>query len=299
MLSPKCIVPSADICGEAVVWSQDEQAVYWCDINRFLIHRLDIQTDDVRTWIFDEPVTAIGLTNQEGTLIIAIAGRIAFFDTLWGDMSDFADTGTSFPHARLNDGRPDPFGGFVVGSMANNVNPETGEPMEFPGTQVGELFHISPHGELSVLKKNIGISNTVCWSPNRQIFYSADSAQNAIFAWSCDEKTGQISSEWPFFIGFDRGLPDGSAVDSEGYIWNARYGGGCIVRISPLGIVDQVVEMPVAAPTTCTFGGPDLKTLYVTSSAAGAKGYERFGGGLFALETDVPGLPENTFIMPE
>lgn len=299
MSAPQCIVPAGDVCGEAVVWSKDEQAVYWSDINRFLIHRLDTRTDDVRTWMFDEPVTALGLTSQEGTLIIAIGGRVAFFDTVWGDMTGFADTGTPFPKVRLNDGRPDPFGGFIVGSMANNVHPETGEPLEFPGTREGRLFHISQKGDLKVLRKDIGIANTVCWSPDNSIFYTADSAENVIFAWTCDRKTGAISGEWPFFIGFDRGVPDGSAVDSEGYLWNARYGGGCVIRISPEGVVDRVVEMPVAAPTTCTFGGPDLKTLYITSAAAGAEAHERFGGGLFALETEVPGLPENRFIMPD
>jgi sugar lactone lactonase YvrE len=81
-------------------------------------------------------------------------------------------------------------------------------------------------------------------------------------------------------------------MDSEGYLWNARYGGGCIVRIAPSGEIDRIVEMPVSNVTTCTFGGPQLKTLFITTAR---RGDERLSGGLYALQVDVPGLPENRF----
>ena len=89
-------------------------------------------------------------------------------------------------------------------------------------------------------------------------------------------------------------MPDGSTVDAEGYLWNCRYYGGCIVRVAPDGIVDRVVEMPVKNITTCTFGGPQLTTLFVTTASSQVPG-ERLGGGLFAMECQVSGQPENRF----
>jgi sugar lactone lactonase YvrE len=84
-------------------------------------------------------------------------------------------------------------------------------------------------------------------------------------------------------------------MDSEGFIWNARYGGSCVVRVSPAGKVDRIVEMPVANVTTCTFGGDDLKTLYITTAQGGRGKSQRLAGGLYAIAVDVPGLPENRF----
>ena len=108
---------------------------------------------------------------------------------------------------------------------------------------------------------------------------------------------GEIGPGVPFFGGFDRGLPDGSAMDSQGYLWNCRYGGGCVVRVAPDGRIDRIIEMPVTNITTCTFGGPDLTTLYVTTAANG-EAVERLGGSLFSIETGVPGLAEHRFICP-
>jgi sugar lactone lactonase YvrE len=97
---------------------------------------------------------------------------------------------------------------------------------------------------------------------------------------------------------FPRGVPDGSTVDAEGYLWNCRFYGGCIVRVAPDGTIDTVIEMPISNVTTCTFGGKDLHTLYVTSASAESHG-EDLAGGLFAIETDVCGQAENRFSIPE
>jgi len=87
----------------------------------------------------------------------------------------------------------------------------------------------------------------------------------------------------------------GSAIDSAGFLWNCRFGGGCIVRLAPDGAVDRVVEMPVRNITTCTFGGPDLRTLFITTASIVAPPGDRLAGSLFALDVDVPGVPENRF----
>ncbi|MDQ2710633.1 MAG: SMP-30/gluconolactonase/LRE family protein [Acidobacteriota bacterium] len=290
---PACVAPTGDECGEGPVWHEGEQALYWTDINRFLIHRFDGRHGSVKSWFFDEPVTALALTDRDDTLAVALGSRVILWspgsDARWDHHFHLPD----WPAVRLNDGRADPFGGFWVGSMRNNVRPD-GSPGEAGGND-GVLHCIKPDGKVQVWKRGIGISNTLTWSPDRSRFYFGDTLENAIYIYDVDHATGEISNERPFFTGFARGLPDGSAMDSEGYLWNCRYGGGCIVRVAPDGSVDRVIEMPSVNITSCTFGGKDLKTLYVTTAAAASDPGDRLAGSLFAIDSDVAGQPENRY----
>jgi sugar lactone lactonase YvrE len=179
--------------------------------------------------------------------------------------------------------------------MWNNVNAD-GSPGDLQNGH-GALFRLDPDSQVTQWKQNLGIANTMAWNPQRTIFYFADSMANAIYQYDYDSQSGDISKERAFFEGFPRGAPDGSAMDAEGYLWNCRYGGGCVVRVSPSGSIDRVVEMPTGNVTTCTFGGDDLRTLYITTAAAGAKPGDRFAGGLFALQTETGGQAENRFLL--
>lgn len=294
MAEVKCVVPAGDWTGEGAVWHAGENALYWVDICRFLIHRHDPASMETRTWFFDQPPVALALTDRADTLLVAIGGRLILWQPANDARADFAHPEGNWPGVRLNDGAADPAGNFWVGSMFNNVG-EFGEDLPITDKAAGRLFRIGSDGAVVVEKTGIGISNTFGWSPDTATFYTADTMTNTICAWDYDAATGTIASERPFFAGFERGAPDGSAVDSQGYLWNARYGGACIVRVSPAGAIDRVVEMPVDNITTCTFGGPDLKTLYITTATGGSSADLRFAGGLFALAVDVPGQPENRF----
>lgn len=290
---PVCVAPAGDKCGEGAVWHETEQVLYWCDINRFLIHRYDPGDGGVRSWFFDEPVTALALTGRDDTLVVALASRVILWMPGTDERSDPLFRLEGWPGVRLNDGRVDPRGSFWVGSMRNNVNAD-GSCGEAGGLD-GILCRIDPDGSVKVWRREIGISNTLAWSPDRTRFYSADTLANVVWTYSYDASTGSIGGERPFFANFERGLPDGSAMDSEGYLWNCRYDGGCIVRVAPDGTIDRAIEMPVSKITTCTFGGPDLRTLYVTTASNGALAGERLAGSLFRIETGVAGQPENRF----
>ncbi len=296
MARPICVVPAGDWTGEGAVWHADEHALYWVDINRFLVHRLDARTGDVRNWFFAEPPTALALTDRADTLLVATAARLILWQPANDARAEFASPERNWPRVRLNDGRPDPLGHFWVGSMANNVGAD-GADLPIDDRAAGRLFCVRTDGTSTIEKTGIGVFNTVAWSPDNTRFYAADTLANAVSVWDYDLRSGRIANERPFFAGYDRGRPDGSAVDREGCLWNARYGGACVVRVRPDGRLDRVVEMPVAAVTTCTFGGPQLKTLFITTGGggAGAAAGERLAGGLFALPVDVPGLPENRF----
>lgn len=290
---PVCVAPTGDQCGEGAVWHAAHSAVYWNDINRFLIHRFTPSDDCVRTWFFDEPVTALALTDRPDVLAVILGSSVI----LWEPDTDIRHKPLfhldGWPKVRLNDARADPRGSLWIGSMRNNVNPD-GTSGEAEG-QDGVLFCLNPDGTFKIWRREIGIANTLAWSPDRQRFYFGDSLANIVRAYDYDPNSGAIKNERTFLEGFDRGVPDGSAVDSEGCLWNCRFFGGCIVRVAPDGKIRSIVEMPVKNITTCTFGGPDLKTLYVTTARAESPASDRLAGGLYAIPTEVAGQAENCF----
>ncbi len=289
---PTCVAKVGDVCGEGAVWHAPESALYWTDINRFLIHRYDLRSHNVETWEFPEPVTSVNMTTRDDTLAVVLGSRVILWEPHTGRESPTSFYLHGWPYVRLNDARPDPRGSLWLGSMRNNINPD--RTMGEAGGTDGVLYRLDPDGAISKWKSNIGISNTVAWSPDRTRFYFGDSLANSVRCHDYSVIDGSISGERPFLEGFPRGVPDGSTVDAEGYLWNCRFYGGCIVRIAPAGAIDTVIEFPVSNVTTCTFGGEDLTTLYVTSASGDSQG-EELAGGLFAIETDVCGLPENRF----
>jgi len=292
-VTPLCIAPTGDICGEAVTWSVAENRLYWVDINRFLLHRLDLASGAVTSHFFDEPVVALSLTTDPGRLLVAQGSGLLLLTVTTDKREHLSARLPDWPEVRMNDGRTDPLGRFWVGTMGNNVGPN-GETLDIVEGR-GRLYRYTHGGKLQEFESGIGISNTLCWAPDGRTFYFGDTLKNEIRAYPFDPDTGDIGAPRRHFADFDRGLPDGSAIDAEGYLWNCRFGGGCIVRVAPDGSIDRVVEMPVRNITTCCFGGPDLATLYVTTASAMKDPSDRLAGSLFALHTMTRGLPENLF----
>ena len=294
-----CVAPTGDVCGEGAVWHAEEQTLFWADINRFLIHSWHAETHAITTWTFDEPVTALNLTTDNDLLVVCFASRIALWNHRTGAVVEAEDCFAGFalpgsPAVRCNDARIDGAGRLWVATMQNNVGRD-GEPL--PVTEkLGELFSVNAAGRVASHRRGLGIGNTVAWSPDEHYFYTADTLADAICRFLVED-TGELRDEQ---VWFDSGAPerlgqpDGSAMDSEGYLWNCRHGGACILRLSPEGKLDRMIPMPVKNPTTCVFGGADGNTLFVTSATIGDVG-NPLAGGLFAIETKVRGLPANRF----
>lgn len=285
----ECVAPVGDQCGEAATWVPEEQALYWTDVNRFLVHRMRLESRAVETWQFDEPCVALFLTDVPGTMLLALGSRIVRWQPDTNQHDDLGFHLDDWPRVRLNDGRPGPGGEIWIGSMANNVGKD-GTPGDVIGAH-GALFRLRPGNTAVTMKDGIGISNTVCFSPDRRHFYFGDTPRNVIWRFDYDLATRTVSNEVPFFEGFDRGLPDGSTIDADGCLWNCRFGGDCVVRVTPDGEVDEVLDMPVSNVTTCEFGGPDLATLYITTAAMLTDRYERLAGSVFAFQAPAGGLP--------
>ena len=222
--SIRCVVPAGDICGEGAVWHPEQAALYWTDINRFLVHRFDPASQCTQTWQFDEPVTSVNLTTNPDLLLLVMGSQVAFWSPRNHPHVEPIFHLAAWPHMRFNDARVGPRGSLWAGTMRNNVGPD-GEDVtvEFSG---GVLYRIDPNGAAVEWKTDVGISNTVAWSPDQNTFYFGDSIANAIRSYRFNPQTGEISAETPLLVGHPHGLPDGSAMDAEGYLWNARYDGG-------------------------------------------------------------------------
>ncbi len=238
---------------------------------------------------FDEPVTALTLTDRDDTLAAIFGSKAQLWQPATNTLGRVLFRLDTWPEMRCNDARIDPRGSLWIGTMRYNVGPD-GEDLEVSISD-GVLYRIDPDGSVCEWKHKIGISNTVAWSPHGDRFYFGDTVANAIYSFDFDLNTGAISAERPSLVDFERGRPDGSAVDCEGVLWNTRPATGYLVAIAPDRALKREVQLPVSTPTTCTFGGTDLRTLYVTTAASGS----RLSGSLFAIRLDVPGLPENRF----
>lgn len=282
-----CVAPTADWCGEGATWHADEKAVFWIDNRRNLIHRYSPDQASTRTWVFDEAVVALALTHHPGTLCVVLGSRLLLWSPTTDERQEYGGRLDGWPRVRFNEAGVGPDGDLWIGSMGNNVGPD-GERLEIVARQ-GCLFRLAPDGGLMSLVQGIGVVNTIAWSPDGTRLYSADTLENEVRVYPYDRDTGNVGDPKSFLKGFPRGRPDGSAVDIEGSLWNCRYGGGCMVRVSAGGEVQEIVEVPVLNVTSCAFGGAALDTLYITTAQGAEPRRGRFDGGLFAMRVSVPG----------
>lgn len=287
MADIKVIEESKNKLGEVPVWDVDEQALYWVDIEGCLLQRLNADGTITR-WEMPERPCSFAV-REGGGLLVALASTLAFFDTTTGKLEKLPPPEAGLDRNRFNDGKCDRRGRFWVGTMDDRLEDRT-----------GGLFRVDPDGSVHQMDDGIGISNSLAWSPDDKTFYFADTMQRKIFAYDFDIDAGQISNKRVFTDMSDQpGNPDGSTIDAEGYLWNAQWDGWRLVRYAPDGSVDRTIDMPISKPASCIFGGPDLRTLYVTSAiwdlTPDKLKDEPLAGALFAVDVGVPGLPETRF----
>jgi sugar lactone lactonase YvrE len=290
------ILAGRDIVGESIVWDVERNCLFWVDIIGRVIRRYDPETRAERRWDLQEFPTSIGL-RSDGGAILGLTRRVA----LWNfsdEMETFAVPEPDRPGNRLNEGRVAPDGSFWVGTMQQNFLAD-GTPTELVGKS-GRYYRIDPDGSVARLSDDLyGITNTMAWLPDGR-FVTADTTDNALYVYDVDRSGKTLLDRRPFSEPFSRGFPDGSCVDAEGGIWTCRVAGGAaLTRTTPNGRIDRVVELQCSWPTSCTFGGPALATLYVTSArftmSAAHLSANPQEGGLFALEPGVVGTAEPRF----
>ena len=251
------------VIGEGPMWCARSNALYWIDIGGRQLHRRSLD-GQVANWRLPGRPGCVE-RRDDGLLVIAMGEGLHAFDPATGALSLMMPVPLG-PGQRFNEGKVDPRGRLLFGSMQDNMGPN-GEAIPLERWE-GKLFCVD-NGDLAILDREIGISNTVAFSPDNRLLYFADSLRNAIYVYDYDIESGAATNRRVFFDEDGLGLPDGSAIDTDGCLWNARWGAGMILRITPDGRIDRRIELPVTQPTSCAFGGPDLDTLFVTSACGG------------------------------
>jgi sugar lactone lactonase YvrE len=293
----ECVVDARDKLGEGAFWCPVEQAVYWLDIAMpSRLHRLTPGDGRHDTWPMPEMISALA-KRRDGTLLVAAQSGLSIFDPKQPGLRRVASPEADQPGNRSNDGAPDAKGRFWIGTMQNNLGPKA---EEIPITQrSGALWRIDPDFTATKVEAGLGITNGIAWSPDNRTLYVIDTMDQTIFAYDFDLEAGAIGNKRVFSDVKDLGYADGSCIDAEGHLWNARWEGSAVVRIAPSGKIDRVVPIPATRVTSCAFGGPDLDTLYVTTSRLNLdpETLRRYPqqGGLFALKPGVKGLPRPQF----
>jgi len=288
MINVELLYKCKNILGEGITFSYKEENLFWLDIaNISKLYTLNISTDNKEVFEFSEIITATSIKSKN-ELILASNNGVNLFNLDTKKFERVLGIEKSQINTRSNDGASDALGRFWFGTMQNNFD-KNGK--DIPITKnIGKLYKVDNNFKVTIVEENIGIPNTFVWSPNNSKFYFTDTLNGTIMKYDFDLEFGELSNKQDF-AKFNRGLPDGSTIDTDGCLWNCRWGGSCIVRFSPTGKIDQIIEMPVENITNCVFGGRDMKTLFITT--ANNNGKNDLDGSLFAVNLNYQGLEDN------
>lgn len=277
--------------GECPVWSAGEQILYWEDIDGRAIHRLDPSSGSLDTRSLPGRPGSFALTTSSDWLLVAMEHEVVWLHWPSGDLTPWLQLEEAGAGIRMNDGRTDPAGRFIVGSMFEDTG---------ANKRVGSLHQIHADGTVDVLRTEVGTANGLGFDPGRGLMYWADTPTLAVICWDYDAASGERSNEREFFD-YDTvpGKPDGACVDADGCYWSASVHGWAVIRVTPDGDVDRRIELPVSKPTMPAFGGANLDRLYVTSIGNGADGRDGVApGSLLTIDlasTGITGLVDPPF----
>ena len=285
----KCIVGCQNTTGECPTWSIEEQRLYWLDIEKLELWRYDPGTGDTKVWKTPERAASFAF-REKGGLLVAFESCLAFWDPETGKTTKIKDFEPDLATTRTNDGRCDRQGRFIVGGIDESGKFE----------KISNVYRVDRDLSVNKIISGVACANSICFSPDGRVMYFADSPNREIWAYNYDPLTGDISNKKIFTDFSDQpGMPDGSIVDSEGYLWNAQWNGHRLVRYRPDGTVERVISIPAKNVTCLAFGGKNLDVLYVTTArflmTPEQIKAEPLSGGLFVVKVNVKGLIEPKF----
>ncbi|WP_347557697.1 SMP-30/gluconolactonase/LRE family protein [Robbsia sp. KACC 23696] len=310
--------------GECILWDDAESALYWTDIENAVLWRHTFAADvdwssgaprhyETHHWRLPERLASFALCSRRGWLLLGLASRLALFEPASGTLVDIAAVEADEARTRVNDGRCDPQGRFVFGMFDQSAEPEA----------IGHFWRLNADLRLERLPlPRVACANSIAF--DTEAFHrprgaaSVDTASSAqgqtsadTWLYFADSMTRQIHRADYFADGrigspvhfatlqADESSPDGSTIDRDGGLWNAHWDGSRMVRFDTHGAVSAHVHVAASRLTCATFGGPDRRTLFITSARTGMDGAalaaEPLAGGIFAVRTDFTGMPEHRF----
>ncbi|MEU6554394.1 SMP-30/gluconolactonase/LRE family protein [Streptomyces sp. NPDC046915] len=285
------ITPAGALLGECPVWDGENGRLLWVDLWGGRLHATDPGTETTSTIELAPPLSAVSLT-EHGTLVLT-SGLCVYEKTEDGTrhLADVPDSRCM----RVNDTAVDPAGRLWLGTMA----------LPHRAGQAGALWRLDPGEDTPVrMLDDVALANGIAWSPAADRMYFVDSLRQTITMFPYDVGDGSLGPGELFVrVAPEDGMPDGIAVDADGAVWVALAGGGAVARYSPTGEVQERIALPVRYPTSCAFGGPGLRDLFVTSGCRPVDPDHRTAeitrgaGSLFRVATGSRGLPTNRMVI--
>jgi sugar lactone lactonase YvrE len=274
-----CIADLKCAIGEGLFWDDATQALYFVDIPAGRLYRRADGDGALTSWSFDEPLGCLAL-DRSGRAVLALKSGIARVDLDSGERTAISGPEPGRPQNRYNDGAIDRQGRFWIGSMK----------MDPPAERSGAFYRLDNVRSVDRVFDGYYTTSGLAFSPNGRTMYLSDSYPDVrtIWAYDYDPADGVPSNKRVFFdTRAVAGRPDGATVDANGCYWMAGVSGWQLVRLTPAGRIDRVVDVPVEKPSRPAFGGPRLDVLYFTSLRSGlAPGSEKRqpqAGGVFAV----------------
>ena len=272
---PELIVDAQCEIGEGPLWHPTENRIYWTDIPQGKLFWYDPATQNYEQFYDGEVVGGFTIQADGSLLLFMEEGAIRVWKD--GEMSTVFEGLPEDRDTRFNDVIADPEGRVFCGTLPTKDRPAS-------------LYRLDRDGTLTRILDDVGLSNGMGFTLDRKTFYYTDSKKQRIYCFDYDLETGGISNQ-RIFIETEPGetVPDGLTVDSEGYVWSATYGGGCIIRYTLRGQEERRISIPTKLVTSLTFGCADRTDIYITS-AGGDR--EENGGGLFRINLGITGMEE-------
>ena len=280
-----CVLDAKATLGEGPVWDDRESVLWWVDIDGCAIHRYDPATDLDTHCSVGEKVGA-AVPRAKGGLVAAVVNGFVEVDFDKASVNPVVDPEAGSNRNRFNDGKCDPAGRFWAGTM--NVD---------GSGPVGALYRLDADRTVHTMVTGVGTSNGLAWSTDGDTMYYIDTPTRRVDAFDYDVKTGEIRNRRKVVeIPDGQGYPDGMSIDDEGKLWVAHWGGWRVARWDPnTGQKLGEIKLPAAHVTSCAFGGPHRKTLYITTARTGLNEAglkeQPLAGGVFAIELTVSGPP--------
>ncbi|WP_273690641.1 SMP-30/gluconolactonase/LRE family protein [Ketogulonicigenium vulgare] len=279
-----------DKLGETPLWCDRRQQLLWVDIEQPRLQSFDPATGRHQALGVDCDWLGSHALCADGRRLIAKDLALHLMDEATGKVTPFAVIETGVDN-RLNDGRVDRWGRLWIGTMDNQLH-----------RPQGALYRVAGSGRVDKIAGDVIVSNGIAFSPDGRQMHFTDTRRYMSWVYDIDPDDGEITGRrlWADYSA-TKDRPDGAAMDVDGCLWAAFFGGGKIVRYRPDGRIDFEIPLPVSNPTCLCFGGPDLRTLYITTAFKFLNSTqlqrEPLAGALLAIEGIGQGLPEHRFTL--
>ncbi len=291
MTIPEVICNQRFICGEGPIWHPNRHEIYWTDSDGKSICCYCEKTQNWKELYQDFNASSLAL-HEDGGLVFGCRNGFYHVNSKKKQVP-IAEYFEGNPILNINDIIIDSVGRIYGGQECYQSDRDY---------TTGFLYRIDIDGTIAIIEEGLHLSNGMGFSPDSTLFYLIDTIARTIYVYDFDVKTGSISNKRIFTtLDFNDGLPDGMTVDTDGYVWVARFLGSGITRYTPCGDIDRRIQLPCAQPTSLTFGGIDYNHLYITSAslywqtdlAPPRHDFKSHRGGeLYRMRLDIQGKPE-------